>query len=148
LSDERKDEGVRGLVAGRVEELKRLEASERALAEAFVAFAQAAEGGGRMLHLAERHRQIAALLAERIVALGGAPDLYADDLWIIGPPHELATIVYAEKSAQRTYHDHLLDFDHDTMLLMRDRILPEHERTLELLTGEPGLMQPSAGHGY
>jgi hypothetical protein len=139
---ERKDEGMPGLVAGRLEELKRLEAAERGLVEAFVDFARSAEIGGRLLYLAERHRQIAALLAERIVALGGEPDLYADDAWIIGPTDELDTIVYAEEAAQRTYHDHLVDFDPVTMRLVRDRVLPEHESTLELLTGERGLMQP------
>jgi hypothetical protein len=138
---ERKDEGMPELVAGRLEELKRLEAAERALAEAFVDFARRAESGGRLLYLAERHRQIAALLADRIVALGGEPDLDTDDAWIIGPTNELDTIVYAEQAAQRTYHDHLLDFDPVTMHLVRDRVLPEHEDTLELLTGERGLMQ-------
>src|SRR5437868_3813033 len=121
-----------GLVAGRLEELKRLEAAERALADAFVDFARSAESGGRLLYLAERHRQIAALLlAERIVALGGQPDLDADDAWIIGRTDELDTIVYAEQAAQRTYHDHLVDFDPETMQLVRDRVLPEHEDTLE-----------------
>jgi hypothetical protein len=134
VSDERNGEGTRGLVAGRVEELKRLEASERGLAEAFVAFARAATGGGRMLHLAERHRSIAERLADRIVALGGQPDPYSDDLWIMGPTDEIETILYAEQAALRTYHDHLLDFDGDTMRLLRDRILPEHEETLALLT--------------
>ena len=141
---ERKDEGMPGLVAGRIEELKRLEAAERALADAFVSFARGAERGGRLLYLAERHRQIAALLAARVVALGGEPDLYADDAWIIGPTDRLDTIIYAEQAAQRTYHDHLLDFDPETMKLVRDRVLPDHEDTLELLTGERGLMQQPA----
>jgi hypothetical protein len=148
LNKERKGEGPPELVAGRVEELRRLEASERALAEALVAYARQAEGGGRVLHLAERHRQIGELLAARIVALGGAPDVDPDDNWIIGAPEKIETIIYAEQAAQRTYHDHLVDLDTETMRLVRDRILPEHEDTLELLTGERGLMmQPTLEHG-
>jgi hypothetical protein len=142
VTDERNDQGARGLVAGRVEELKGLEASERGLAEAFVAFARAATGGGRMLHLAERHRSIAELLAERIVSLGGEPDPYPDDLWIIGPTDEIETILYAEQAALRTYHDHLLDFDGETMRLVRDRILPDHDNTLELLTNWRDALAP------
>src|SRR5262249_39850552 len=56
LSAEGKGEGMPGLEAGRIEELRRLEASERALADAFIAYARTAEGGGRLLHLSERHR--------------------------------------------------------------------------------------------
>jgi hypothetical protein len=98
------------------------------------------------LHLAERHRRIAALLAERIVALGGVPDVDPDDQWILGPTHEYRTIRYAEESALRTYHDHLPDFDPETMRLVRDRILVEHEDTLALLTGERGISQPFAAN--
>jgi hypothetical protein len=147
LSAEGKGEGMPGLAAGRIEELRRLEASERALAEAFVAYARAAEGGGRLLHLSERHRHISELLAQRIVALGGQPDVDPDDIWIIGDPGELRTILYAEKAAQRTYHDHLLDMDPETQALVRERILPDHEDTLEVLTGERGLMQQSLEYG-
>jgi hypothetical protein len=142
VTDERNDQGARGLVAGRVEELRRLEASERGLAEAFVAFARTATGGGRMLHLAERHRSIAELLVERMAALGGEPDRYPDDLWIIGPTDEIETILYAEQTALRTYHDHLVDFDGDTLQLVRDRILPDHENTLELLTNWRDALAP------
>src|SRR4051812_27711864 len=143
LTAERKGEGMPGLVAGRIEELRRLEAAERALADAFVAYARAAEGGAQLLHLAERRWRIAELLAARITALGGQPEVDADDIWIIGAPDKLETIIYAEQAAQRTYHDHLLDLDPETMALVRDRILPEHEDTLEALTGERGLMQQS-----
>jgi hypothetical protein len=136
LYEERKDEGAREVDAGRVAELRKLEASERALADALCAYARSAAGGGQMLHLAERHFGLAELLAQRIVALGGRAEVDADDLWIIGPPEELDTIVYAEQAAVRAYHDHLLDLDPETMLLVRDRILPAHEDTLEALTGE------------
>lgn len=136
LNEERKGEGAREVVAGRVAELRKLEAAERALADALCAFARSAAGGGQMLHLAERHFELAALLGQRIVALGGKPEADPDDQWIIGRPEELDTIVYAEQAAVRTYHDHLLDLDPETMHLVRDRILPAHEDTLEALTGE------------
>ena len=135
MNEEGKGEGSRELVAGRIEELRRLEASERALAEAICVYARSAAGGGQLLHLAERHYELATLLARRIEALGGAPDVEPDDLWIIGPPGELATIVYAEEAAQRTYHDHLLDLDPETIALVREHILPAHEDTLAALTG-------------
>src|SRR5215471_17950887 len=96
---EEKREGMPDLVGGRIEELKRLEASERALANAFIAYARVAQGGARLLHLSEGHREIASLLATRIAALGGEPHVDADDAWIIGSPHKLETIVYAEQAA-------------------------------------------------
>lgn len=147
MNEDWKAEGAHGVVTGRLEELRRLEAAERALADAFVAYARAAEGGSQLLHLSERHRQIAQLLADRIVALGGSPDVYPDDQWLIGAPEKLETIVYAEQAAQRTYHDHLLDMDPDTQKIVRDHVLPAHESTLELLTGEGGLMQQSLEYG-
>jgi hypothetical protein len=147
VSDERKIEGAPDLVLGRIEELRRLEAGERALADALGDYARAAKGGGQLLHLADRHRQIAAQLAVRIVALGGQPAVDPDDQWILGPTHELRTIRYAEESALRTYHDHLADFDPETMALVRDRILVEHEDTLALLTGgDEGVSQPFASN--
>jgi hypothetical protein len=106
-----------------------------------VAYARTCEGGSRLLHLSERHREIAELLAARIDALGGESSVDADDLWIIGPPEKLETILYAEQAAQRTYHDHLLDLDPETRALVLGRILPDHEDTLEALAGERGLMQ-------
>ena len=135
MNEERKGEGSRELVAGRVEELRKLEAAERALAEAVLVYARSAAGGGQLLHLAERHSEMAKLLAHRIEALGGKPDIDSDDLWIIGPAHELETIVFAEEAAQRTYHDHLIDLDAETARLVRTRILPAHEDTLAALTG-------------
>ena len=147
MDAQRKGEGPPGLVAGRLEELRRLEAAERALADAFCSYARSAEGGSRLLHLSERHREVAEQLAARIVALGGQPDVDPDDQWIIGPADRLDTILYAEQAAQRTYHDHLLDMDPETMALIRDQVLPAHESTLEVLTGEGGLMQQSPEHG-
>ncbi|HWE28306.1 MAG TPA: hypothetical protein VHB97_09910 [Polyangia bacterium] len=147
LNEERKREGSPAVVTGRLEELRRLEAAERALADAFCAYARAAEGGSRLLHLSERHLQIAGKLADRIVALGGSPEVDPDDQWLIGPPDRLETIIYAEQSALRTYHDHLLDMDPETMVLIRDHVLAAHQSTLELLTGERGHPQPSVEYG-
>ncbi len=147
LNEERKGGGARDLLAGRVEELRRLEASERALADAFCAYARSAPGGGQLLHLAERHTNIAALLAERIVALGGRPEVEPDDIWIIGPPEERQTIVFAEQAAQRTYHDHLLDLDPETMTLVRERVLPAHEDALQALTGERTVEENALEYG-
>ena len=128
-----KTKASRGLVTGRIEELRRLEAAERGLTRAFVQFARAAGSDGRLLHLAEQHRRTAELLAERLTELGGETDLDADDQWIVGPTDRLDTILFAEESARRTYHDHLFDLDPETMRLVRERILPVHEETLAIL---------------
>jgi hypothetical protein len=133
LIGERKNEAARGLVTGRIEELRRLEAAERGLARAFGEFTRAAGRNGELLHLAEQHRRTSELLAERLSQLGG--DAYADpdDQWVVGPADRLETIVHAEQSARRTYHDHLVDLDPDTMRLVRERVLPVHDETLALL---------------
>lgn len=147
MYEDGKDEGAREVVVGRVAELRKLEAAERALADALCAYARAAPGGGQVLHLSERHVGLAALLAKRIAALGGEPQSDADDQWIIGPPEKLATIVFAEEAAIRTYHDHLLDLDPETMLLVRDRILPAHADALEALTGARSVEDLSLEYG-
>ena len=147
MYEERKDEGAREVVAGRVAELRKLEAAERALADALCTYARAAPGGGQVLHLAERHFELAALLAKRIAALGGEPQVEADDQWILGAPEKLTTIVFAEEAAIRTYHDHLLDLDPETMLLVRDRILPAHADALEALTGSRSVEDLSLEYG-
>ncbi len=147
MDEERKDEGSPELVAGRTEELRRLEACERALAEALTAYARCCEGGAGLLHWADRHREAAALLADRITAMGGNVAVDADEAWIMGDPRELKTILYAEQAALRTFHDHLLDMDPETMRLVRDRILPAHEDVLAALTGERGYMAQSREYG-
>lgn len=128
--------GARVVVSGRVAELRRFEACERALAQAHADYTRAAAGGARFFHLVERHRRHAALLAARIVALGGRPRVEPDDAWIAGPTDQLGTLVFAEHQALRAYRDHLLDFDPESMMLVRQQILPDHERTLDELTGE------------
>jgi hypothetical protein len=133
LAGQGKNEGAPGLVTGRIEELRRLEAAERALAQAFVEFTRATRHDGQLLHLAEQHRRTSELLAERLTQLGGEAYADPDDQWIVGPTDRLDTIVFAEESARRTYHDHLLDLDPDTMRLVRERVLPVHEETLALL---------------
>jgi hypothetical protein len=131
--EEGNTEGTTGLIAGRIEELRHLEAAERALTKAFAEYARAAGRDGRLLHLAEQHRRTVELLAERLTELGGEAYIEPDDQWIVGPTDRLDTIVFAEESARRTYHDHLLDLDPVTMRLVRERILPVHEETLAIL---------------
>lgn len=136
LDGERKHEGSHELVAGRIAELRHLEAGERGLAEAYNAYAHHADGATRFLGIAGRHLEHAALLAGRIEELGGHPALDGEDYWILHPPTSLAALIEAENAAHRGYHDHLLDLDPETMRLVRDRILAEHEDTLAQLTGE------------
>lgn len=130
---EEKIESPRVLVAGRIEELRRLEAAERGLARAIIDYARVSGRDGNFLRVAERHRRISELLADRVTAMGGDTDVDPDDIWIVGPTDRLDTILYAEHSAQRTYHDHLTDLDGETLRLVRERILPAHEETLALL---------------
>jgi len=137
VETEGKPEGLPLPVAGRVEELRRLEAAERALGDAFADYARATTGGARLLYIAERHHRHAELLAERIRQLGGRPEVDPDDVWILGPTRDLQTLINAERQAHRTFHDHLVDLDPETRQLVRNRILPEHEQTLDELTGEP-----------
>jgi hypothetical protein len=123
------------VVAGRIAELRRLEACERGLADAYAVYGRRARDP-RWVTLRERHLAHAAILALRVRELGGAPAGDSDDEWIMGTARELSTIVFAEHAALRTYHDHLLDLDPESMTLVRERILPSHERTLGELTGE------------
>ena len=121
---------------GRCEELKRLEASERALADAWHAYAQSAPERWAACHLAERHRQHALTLAWRLMALGDEPNYDLDDEWIQGPRNTLRTLLNAEQAARLTYHDHMGDFDARTCELIRERILPDHEAVLAELAGD------------
>jgi len=124
------------VVVGRIAELRRLEACERGLADAYAAYGMQARRDMRWATLRERHLAHAAILAMRIRELGGEPTDDSDDEWILGSPSELSTIVFAEHAALRTYHDHLLDLDPESMTLVRERILPSHEQTLAELVGE------------
>ncbi len=121
---------------GRVEELKRLEAGERALADAWRDYAQSAPERWAACHMAERHRQHALTLAWRLLALDSEPNDSSDDEWINGPRGELQTLLDAEQAARLTYHDHLGDFDPRTCELIRERILPDHEALLAELVGD------------
>lgn len=136
MFDERKAEGAPMVVSGRIEELRRFEAGERALVRAWSEHLRGVVGGGRFQFICERHRRHAELMAARIVALGGSPKVDPDDQWILGPPGELATLVWAEEEAQRAFHDHLIDFDPETLATLRDQILPEQEDIVQMLTGE------------
>jgi hypothetical protein len=123
-------------VAGRIVELQRLEACERGLADAYALYGEGVPRDRRWAILRERHLAHAAMLAARIRELGGEPADDSDDEWIVGSPRELSTIVFAEHGAMRTYHDHLADLDSESLTLVRERILPAHERTLAELVGE------------
>jgi len=120
-----------------VEELKHLEAGERALTAAYVEHARDTNAVARFLRLGERHRQHATLLCERIAALGGKPLAEPDDYWIHGDVANEATLIEAEENALHAYHDHLLDFDPETTQMIRDRIIHEHENALEELAEAP-----------
>jgi hypothetical protein len=131
-----KTEATQVVPRGRIEELKRLEASERALADAWSYFARSSPDRWAACTLAERHRQHALALAWRLMALGDEPSYAVDDEWIQGPRDRLETLVHAEQLARLTYHDHLGDFDPRTMELIRERILPDHEALLEELVDD------------
>lgn len=138
---EGKSEGPPKVVAGRIEELRRLQASERALAGAYRAAAAVLLGGPRLIAIAEGHRTSADELGERIAALGGEPHLGSDDEWILGRVDQWTTLTYAERTALATWHDHLLDLDGETVRLVRERILPRHERALAELIEEIAPLQ-------
>jgi hypothetical protein len=121
---------------GRVEELKHLEAGERALAAAYAEHVRVTAAKGGVGRIGERHAAHAARLVARIRELGGTPLDDADADWIAGPVDLVATLAYAEHAAARAYHDHLLDLDPESMMLVRDHILPDHEQALVELTGE------------
>ena len=136
MADMKKGEAPRMDRGGRVAELDRFQACERALAEAFADFAKRTRGGVRWRQLAERHNGHSRLLSARIRELGGVPDTETDGSWIMGPPDSLATLLFAEHMALRGYHDHLIDLDPQSMRLIRDHVLPAHERTLAALVGD------------
>jgi hypothetical protein len=132
-----KTESAHVVGRGRIEELKRLEASERALADAWTTYSRSAPERWVACTLAERHRQHALALAWRLMALGDEPSYAVDDEWITGPPDRLETLLRAEQAARLTYHDHMGDFDARTLELVRERILPDHEALLEELVADP-----------
>lgn len=133
MDEEEKRQDVDGLVT----ELQHLEACERGLATAYDAYQRQAEDGPGLGHLADCHRRHARWLASRLAALGAEPLPEADDEWVMGPGHILGSLVYGEYACARTYHDHMGDFDTETLALIRNRILPEQEDLLTELTGEP-----------
>jgi hypothetical protein len=125
------------VVSGRIVELQRLEACERGLADAYCTYAHGFRGAPTpWLTLAERHRSHACILAARVRELGGAALDESDDEWVMGDAHQLRTLIFAEQIALRTYHDHLLDLDQETIALLRESILPSQEEILATLVGE------------
>lgn len=131
-----KTESAQVVGRGRIAELQRLEASERALADAWTRYARSAPQRWQACVVAERHRQHALLLAWRLSALGEEPSYEMDSDWILGPTDHLGSLLSAEQSARLTYHDHLGDFDPRTLELVLERILPDHEALLEELVAD------------
>lgn len=136
MNDERKRGGSLRVGGGRIEELRRLAACERALAGAYRVAARSHRASARLRQLGERHLRSGAMLSARIVELGGAPEVQPDDGWLLGRPEQLSTLVYAERTALATYHDHLLDLDGRTLHLVRNEILPAHQEALAALVEE------------
>lgn len=115
-----------------VEELKHLEACERALAESYRRQPLVPGISSRdLMAIAAQHIEHAAILRGRLVALGGVPIELPDDAWLEGT--DGAALIAAERSALATYHDHLTDLDPATARVVRACILREHALTLALL---------------
>jgi hypothetical protein len=105
-----------------VEELVRLERCERGLSEAYVR--------AGLVEEAALHRHHSELLRARIEALGGEVAEDPDDDWLWRRAAGDEALRLAEHESIAIYHDHLIDFDPETRAVVRDRILPEHERLL------------------
>ena len=103
----------------RVEELRRLEMCERALAAAF--------RRARLPELAMGSERLAAELRARLESLGGTAGAGTDDAWLMG------RLADASRLALATYHDHLGDFDPITSALFRDQCIPHHRAALAQL---------------
>jgi hypothetical protein len=117
---------------GRIEELRRFERSERALADVYRYHSLDLPGGEETVQrLAREHLAHAALLRARIEALGHRAHPGADDSWIRGD--DLTSLQWSEQISLATYHDHLLDFDDATTEAIRELIIPDHAHALELL---------------
>jgi hypothetical protein len=116
----------------RLLELRHLERCERGLAAAY----RAAHGlpgipDSQLSQLERKHLEHAALLRERILALGGTTDKDDEDVWVTG--HDARALRYGEQRSISTYHDHLLDMDRATVEAVREFILPEHADALAML---------------
>src|SRR5262249_8357088 len=110
---------------GRRLELERLERGERGLARAYRGAGMGAEAAldGEHAHL----------LRARAEALGGHGSDDTDDDWLSPRIRGAAVLERAEDESIAVYRDHLIDFDVETRALVRNRILPDHERTLAAL---------------
>jgi hypothetical protein len=119
----------------RVEQLRRLELCERALARAYVVQARLDERDRASLEqIAARHLASATLLGQRVRALGGdLDDLVDDDSWLFGSIRERRTLAWAEHAAIATYHDHIGDYDEVTAALFAEHLLPAHREALDFL---------------
>jgi hypothetical protein len=118
---------------GRVGELRRLEASERALAALYRRQARLRPGAVYLVRLALLMLEHAALLRGQLLRLGVEPLDERDDQWIRGPIDDWETLRRAQYAAKATYHDHLLDHDPEIARLLRDVILRGHTEALDEL---------------
>jgi hypothetical protein len=114
----------------RIEELRRLEMCERALAQAYRRLARRRSGNESIvLHsiatLGEKHAE---LLRDRVEALGGQCDSATDEAWLVGD-----CLSDAEDLAIACYHDHMGDHDDQTMAMIREQILPHHRAARDYL---------------
>jgi hypothetical protein len=123
------------LSRGRIEALKRLERSERALADVYRYHPHDLPGGEETVQrLAREHLAHAALLRGRIEALGHEAHPDPDDSWVRG--NDLKSLRWSEQVSLATYHDSLTDFDHATVEAIVGHIIPDHAHALETL--DPG----------
>jgi hypothetical protein len=120
----------------RLEELRDLEASERALGLLYLRYSTRATRRRQWLQRMARQQLIhAQLLRARRTDLGAPPDedpllVSFDDPWIRGTPDDPETLLRSLYAAVASYHDHLIDHDPETATLMRERILLDHEQAL------------------
>jgi len=113
----------------RIEELRRLEMCERALAHAYRSHPRSGElWDGELNRIAMHHLQHAAILRGRLAALGAEPGDGMDDEWVRG-----GDLVDAERASLATYHDHLTDLDPATARAVVEFVIPDHAMALHCL---------------
>lgn len=128
---------VMGLADIRLRELVRLEMCERALADAYrLGQAAGVLSDTAAQELALHHFEHAGALRGRILALGGRPRRGTDRSWLLGEGPD--GVRRAERISARVYHDHLQEMDSATLRVIRDDVVPDHTRALELL--DPGFV--------
>jgi hypothetical protein len=113
----------------RIEELRRLEMCERALARAYRCHPRSGEiWDGELNRIAMHHLQHAAILRGRLAALGAEPGEGMDEEWVRG-----GSLREAERASLATYQDHLTDLDPGTAQAVREVVIPDHAMALACL---------------